>query len=272
MCCGGRTEQAALLPSAARAHRPRFAVALVLEPEFEGESRLDCLFEWLFSRIAMNDFRNCSIYRSKILLPFNASDELPFDYCTLDVSPECCEYGCIVWNSIQNNVSHCNKSLAPAYFSCRNSGTLQNISYPADSDMFKVFESYQSLGRACSGITIACCAIIFLVSLYCKFYSQWAEQIILSKTLFVFGFGVCLLKSFHTDGECKIETSVATITLIFGDILWTSVLVFKLVKDVYRPFQQASILTGILINWSVFSSKQILNRFKLMLSTGYLCP
>jgi hypothetical protein len=249
----------------------RFAVALTVEPEFEGKSRLYCLFEWLFSRIAMFDFRNCSNYQSK-MLRFNASSELQFGYCTLHVSRQCCEYGCIVWNSIQNNVSHCNNFLAPAYFSCRNSSTLQNISPPEpdDSNMFKVFESYQSLGRACSGISIACCAIIFLISLYCKFYSQWADQIILSKTLFVFGFGVCLLTSFRTDGECKIETSVATIALNFGDILWTSVLVFKLVRDVYRPFQQASILTGILINWSVSPSKQILNRLKLMLSTGYL--
>ena len=217
----------------------------------------------------MGDFRDCSGYQSK-MLPFDASQKPTFEYCTLNVSQECCEYGCIVWNSIQNNVSHCNKFLAPAYFSCRNSSTLQNISPPdsADSDMFEVFESYQSLGRACSGITIACCAIIFLVSLYCKFYSQWAEQIILSKTLFVFGFGVCLLKSFNTDGNCDLGTSIATITLIFGDILWTSVLVFKLAKDVYRPFQQASILTGIMGYWFVLSSMPILKRFKLMLSTG----
>jgi hypothetical protein len=204
--------------------------------------------------------------------PFALNKPLRFDYCTLNVSQECCQYGCIVWNSIQSSVSKCSESFAKAYFDCRASYPLNATDkphyIPIDFDAIKVFESYQSLGRAFSGITIACCAIIFLVSLYCKFYSQWAEQIILSKTLFVFGFGVCLLKSFNTDGNCDLETSVATITLIFGDILWTCSLLLKLVYTVNRPFQQASILTGIMGYWFVLSSMPILKRFKLMLSTG----
>ena len=205
---------------------------------------------------------------------FTADEALRFDWCTLEtVSPECCKYGCIVWNSIQSSVSKCNEFFAKAYFDCRASYPLNATDpypyIPPDGfDAIEVFESYQSLGRAYSGITIACCAIIFLVSFCCKFYSQWAEQIILSKTLFVFGFGVCLLQSFHTNGNCEFETSVATITLIVGDMLWMCSLLLKLVYTVYRPFKQASILTGILINWSVSPSKQILNRFVLMLSTG----
>jgi hypothetical protein len=86
--------------------------------------------------------------------------------------------------------------------------------------------------------------------LYCKFYSQWAEQIILSKALFVFGFGVCLLTSFDDD-QCTLETSIATLSLILGDILWTCVLLVKLVYTAKRPFEQASLLTGIIGNWAI---------------------
>jgi hypothetical protein len=150
-------------------------------------------------------------------------------------------------NSLMSNVSHCNKSMVPAYFDCQ---ATRSTKLHHDSHMLEYFETYQQLGKALSSVTIACCAVVFLISLYCKFYSQWAEQIILSKALFVFGFGVCLLTSFNDD-QCTLQTSVATLSLILGDILWTCVLLVKLVYTAKRPFEQASLLTGIIGNWVI---------------------
>jgi hypothetical protein len=192
---------------------------------------------------------NCIDYTSDILNQKQPSNLLQLNNCSLDVSKECCKYVCIMSNSLMGNVSHCNRSMTPAYFDCRNSYTLGSRPSPPDLDVWAEFKYYQYLGTVLSATTVACCTAVFLISLYCKFYSQWAEQIILSKTLFVFGFGICLLTSFQ-GSECTLKTSVATLSLIFGDILWTCVLLWKLVYTVKRPFQQASHVTGIVGNWA----------------------
>lgn len=203
-----------------------------------------CCFKLLVQYSMINRY-SCSDYQSEILQERSSYGRLNLAECALDVSKECCKYICIMSNSLMGNFSHCDKFMLPAYLACQADLLKELDTFNA----LEVFRHYQHIGTVASAITVACCLVVFLISLYCNFYSQWAEQIILSKTLFVFGFGVCLLTSFRS-GECNLETSVTTLTLILGDILWTCVLLAKLVYTVRRPFQHSSFLTGIVGNWA----------------------
>jgi hypothetical protein len=136
--------------------------------------------------------------------------------------------------------------MAPAYFGCMD--YLYGPNPPESVDI--VYASYNKVGRVTSAITIACCAIIISVAVGLKFYNQWAEQIILSKTLFVLGFGVCLFYSFGSPlGNCDATLAASTATLIVGDILWTIVLLWVLKNTANRPFQHTSFTKGILFYW-----------------------
>jgi hypothetical protein len=142
--------------------------------------------------------------------------------------------------------------MADAYVKCLMSNTFNGIkadSIPADTDYFSTFNYYQTIGSVATGITIASCAVIIIMSLCFKFYSEWAEQIVLSKSLFVLAFGVCLYISFHSDGKCSLGLSVATTSVMFGDLLWTMLILGRLVYTSNRPFQQKTFLNSIFGDW-----------------------
>jgi hypothetical protein len=193
-------------------------------------------------------WRNCSLYEyNGPEIPFWPQDDgLRIEKCTIGNDQKCCEYFCMMSNSKQWNVSFCNVTLAPAYFNCLR--TLSNTP-TSQADLFKVFRGFQSTGNWATAITVACCALILLVSVCFKFYNQWAEQIILSKAVFLLGFGACLLVSFHNDGLCDLGLSVATTSAMFGDLLWTMFLVGKLVYTANRPFQHKSFANSIAGTW-----------------------
>ncbi len=202
-------------------------------------------------------WRNCSLYPFQFPtendrnIPFwNSKDvlvnDLRIDNCTIGDNPTCCRYFCMMSNSKQVNVSFCNSTLAPAFFDCLS--LLSGTTTP-HSNLFQEFRNYQSTGNWATAITVACCVVILLVSVCFKFYSQWAEQIILSKAVFLLGFSACLLVSFHNDGDCDLGLSVATTSAMFGDLLWTIFLVGKLVYTANRPFQHKTLANSIVGTW-----------------------
>jgi hypothetical protein len=194
------------------------------------------------------------VWRNCVLPSIDAWDGAFFDgmpkmpACNLTgVGQDCCPYLCLMANWYLRNQTFCINEMAPAFFNCQKNYTGQ-ISNINSTELTNAAEMYLNLGGTLSAITIACSLVVVLISLWMNFYRQWAEQIILSKALFVLAFGACLNHSF-TQKTCSFELSVATTSFMFGDILWTILLLGRLVYTANRPFQQPSFITGVAGNW-----------------------
>ena len=171
-----------------------------------------------------------------------------------ELGEACCSYQCMMSNLVSPTDSrvHCT-DMAKAYSSCR-----QLKYYPTDSNHTidfsdSIYDSYQRIGIGTSSFTIACCVIVIFIAVFLKSYRQWAEQVILSKTIFVLGFGLSLLFSF-VEESCTDTLAATTSSFIVGDLLWTIVLLWVLKNTAKRPFQQMSFTKGILLYWAVVTT------------------
>ena len=219
----------------------------------------------------MDTNSSCYLYSNQYV---NINDRILYiqqcDSEAAELGEECCKYQCIMANSLspQSAQDLCS-DMTDSYISC-----MRKLSYyDADSGHFSgnsTYFNYAEIGRASSIATIACCLIVIFIAVFLKFYNQWAEQIILSKTMFVLGFGLSLLSSF--DRYCTDGLAAVTSSLIVGDLLWTIVLLWVLKNTANRPFQQTSFAKGILLYWAVvvaicfiygFSFRQFLKHFQV---------
>ena len=167
-----------------------------------------------------------------------------------ELGEACCSYQCMMSNLVSPTDSrvHCT-DMASAYSSCMLNFSLTDTHDFSDS----IYDSYQRIGIGTSSFTIACCVIVIFIAVFLKSYRQWAEQVILSKTIFVLGFGLSLLFSF-VEESCTDTLAATTSSFIVGDLLWTIVLLWVLKNTAKRPFQQMSFTKGILLYWAVVTT------------------